>query len=301
VDYKSILTIPGGCRVYMHQDARFFVYGGFVVDGKPGKDSVVFQGDRLDRAYFGYIGYPGEWGGIYFVPGGQGLIRYAVIKNCGGGTPYHNYTVRPAAIEVDTAARLQIEHSIIKNSIGYGILGYQGNVVATNCLVHTCGAQAFAVIQGGYDSMTNCTFANYGTPAVSHTSNPTVAILNYFPLTDTYYSGNLNAVLTNCIVYGSLDSELYADSLGGATASLRLDHCLFGTGYKIENFVKTTSCIIGQAPGFIDPMFVNPSTADFHLQASSRAIGAGVAVPGVTDDLEGKPRGGAFDIGCYQH
>jgi len=303
VDGNSILTIPKGCRVYMHQDARFFIYGGLIVDsdGVPGQDSVVFQGDRLDRVYFGYIGYPGEWGGIYFVPGGQGVIRNAVIKNCGGASPYYNYGIRPAAIEVDTAARLWMDHTVIRNSIGYGILGYQGNVVATNCLVHTCGAQALGIIQGGNDTFTNCTFANYGTAAVSHINNPTVGILNYFPVGDgTYYPGSLNAVLTNCIVYGSLDSELYADSLGGATAYLQLDHCLFGTGYKIENFVKTTNCIIGQAPKFIDPEFKNTANADFHLQAGSPAINSGNPAFTPPDDLAGMLRSGS-DVGCYQH
>ena len=296
---NAVLTIPPGCRVYMHQDARFFVYGGLVVGGgKQGQDSVVFQGDRLDRAYFGYIGYPGEWGGFYFIGGGnnnggQGLFVNAIIKNCGGASPYYNYGIRPAAIEVDNGAKVWMYYTTIKNSIGYGILGLQGNVVGTNCLVHTCGAQALGIIQGGNDTFTNCTFANYGTAAVSHINNPTVAILNYLPNGDgTYESGNLNALLTNCIVYGSLDSELYCDSLGGATANLNLDHCLFGTGYKIENFVKTTNCIIGQAPAFTDPLFVNTAIGNFALAASSPAIGKGIQLPLVTDDLAGYPRNG---------
>ena len=299
----TILDIPAGCRVYMHQDARFFVYGGLRVDanGVPGKDSVVFQGDRLDRAYFGYIGYPGEWGGIYFVPGGQGLIRNAIIKDCGGGTAYYNYGIRPAAIEVDTLAKLWIDHSVIKNSIGYGILGLQGSVVASNCLIHTCGAQAFAVIQGGNDTMTNCTFANYGTAAVSHINSPTVAILNYYPVGDgTIIAGNLNTVLTNCIVYGSLDSEFYCDAAGGGAANLLLDHCLVGMGYKIPDFLKTTNCKIGQAPNFIDPKFVAPNLAKFALGDGSPAIGQGNVLTWLTDDITGHLRGATNDLGCYQ-
>jgi hypothetical protein len=298
----AVLTIPKGCRVYMHQDARFFVYGGLVIGGPdcvPGRDSIVIQGDRLDRGYFGHIGYPGEWGGVYLVPGGQAYITCAVIENCGGSTHYWNYGIQPAAIEVDTLAKLWIDHSIVRNSIGYGLLGLQGSIVASNCLVHTCGAQTLGIIKGGFDTITNCTFATYGTAAVSHINNPTVGILNYLSNGDgTWQPGNLNAVLTNCIVYGSLDSEFYADSLAGATAVLVLDHCLFGTGYKIGHFVQTPGCIIGQAPKFTDPLFVNTGSGDFHLQAGSPAIGVASFVPSGVD-LGGKAIG--KDLGCYQH
>jgi hypothetical protein len=311
IGYGVTLTIPAKCRVYMHQDARFFVYGLLLVDptGTPGQDSVVFQGDRLDRVYFGYMGYPGEWGGFYFVgsttpgAGGQGYFRNAVIENCGGSTPYWNYGIQPAAVEVDNGAHVILDHSIVRNSIGYGILGFQGWVFASNCLVHTCGAQTLGIIQGGQDTMINCTFANYGTAAVSHINNPTVGILNYLSNGDgTWQPGNLTAVLTNCIIYGSLDSELYCDSLAGATASLKLDHCLFGTGFQIEHFVQMTGCIVGQAPKFIDPMFKSPSTGDFHLQAGSPAINAGNPAFSVGVGLDGVTQSSANgDIGCYQY
>jgi hypothetical protein len=41
---------------------------------------------------------------------------------------------------------------------------------------------------------------------------------------------------------------------------------------------------------------------DFHLQAGSPAIGAGVALSTVTNDFAGKSRLGVlYDIGAYQH
>ncbi len=297
-----ILTIPGNCRVYMHQDARFFVYGGLAIN-PTGTDSVVIQGDRLDRAYFGYKGYPGEWGGIYFVPGGQGLIRNTIIKNCGGATPYYGYGIRPAAIQVDTLAKLWMDHTIVKNSIGYGILGLQGSVVASNCLVHTCGAQALAIIQGGNDTFTNCTFATYGTQALSHTTNPSVAILNYYPVGDgSIIPGNLNTVLTNCIVYGSLDSEFYCDAAGGGDSNLVLNNCLIGMGYRVPGFLKMNNCILGQAAtGFIDPKFTMPDNENFDISAASPVVGKGLSIPWLTDDLAKRPRGGSNDMGCYQH
>ena len=292
------LTIPKSCKVYMHQNARFFVYGALVVDpgGLPGKDSVVFQGDRLDRDYFGYIGYPGEWGGIYFVPGGFGLITDAVIKNCGGATPYYFYTIQSAAIEVDTAAKLYIDHSKVENSIGYGILSIQGSVVANNCLVSTTGAEALAIIQGGYDTITNCTFANYGTAAVSHATNGTVAILNYYRVDqNTIYFGNLNAVMENCIVYGSLDSEIVCDTSSSAGARLVVNNCLLKMGSVREPFVQFDATLFN-----MDPMFKDQNNGDFHLAAGSPAIAKGTT-PATGVDLDGNSWSGNYDMGCYKY
>lgn len=295
VGYTGKLTIPANCRVYMHQDARFFVYGELSVN-PTGKDSVVFQGDRLDRAYFGYEGYPGEWGGIYVVPGGLAKIKNAVIKNCGGSTPYHGYGIQPAAIEVDTAGLLVIDHSRIENSIGYGVLSLQGNVHMSNCLVNSTGAQALAVIRGGYDSIVNCTFGNYGGTGLSHANNTTVGILNYFNNGDgTWVPGDLDAVLRNCIIYGSLDSEVIYDSLGGATARLRMDHCILKAGKIRPGFVQFTDCIFNE-----DPKFANEQAKDYHLLDGSPAIGKGIAIPNLGKDLDGKTWGVPPDVGCYK-
>ena len=292
---NATLNIPANCRVYMHQDARIFVYGKLEVDSA-GTDSVVFQGDRLDRAYFGYVGYPGEWGGLYFITGSYGNINHAVIKNCGGSTSsYLNFQTQSAAIEVDSGAQLRINQSVVRNSLGYGILNFQGNLTATNSLVSLTGAEALIMLQGGYSNITNCTFANYGSILLNHTNYGTVTLVNYLPLGNgQYVSGNLNATLTNCIVYGSLDSEVFCDSAAGATASLHFDHCLLKTGSYLEPFVSTNACIRNQ-----NPLFKDAPNNDFHLGAGSPAIGSGspTATPGA--DLDNKPY--SLDIGCYQH
>ena len=51
----------------------------------------------------------------------------------------------------------------------------------------------------------------------------------------------------------------------------------------------------------IDPLFTNPAISDYHPQANSPVIDAGVAVP-ITNDYDGNPRpnGGGFEIGAYE-
>ncbi len=305
VNPGQTLTINPGCHIYMHQDSRLIVEGTLTAKGT-NTDSIVFLGDRLDRAYFGYQGYPGEWGGLYFTPYSAGSVLDNVkIENCGNSA----LNAIPAAIQTTLDSvndpahpQLTLTHTIIENSIGYGILNFGGTVIASNCLVNTCGAWCFANIQGGLDSIVNCTFVCYGTDKVDHSQYGTVALLNYFQIDDTHYTpGNLNAVFRNCIIYGSMENELYCDQQSGAVANITLDHCL-AKADSIAGFVSNlnASCKLDQ-----DPLFNNYATWDYTLKTGSPAIGYGVVVS-LIDDLVGNSRphgsvGSGYDLGCYQN
>jgi len=300
----ATLNIPAKCRVYMHQDARFFVYGTLnVCPGTPaGQDSVVFQGDRLDRVYFGYLGYPGEWGGFTVVDGGTANINNAVIENCGNAAAYYyGYSVQPAALEVDSGGKLLLTNSIVRNSIGHGIFSFEGNSTATNCLISACGANNIAIFLGGADSFTNCTFANYGNGAVGlgHINNPTAAVVNWLQISSTQYIyADLNAVFRNCIVWGSLDSELLADTTGSAGlyhARLVFDHCDLKKGTIQEPFAQFPGCVT------TDPGFKDPNDLDYHITGTSGAHGAGTASFAPSTDMTGASWGGTPDIGCYKY
>ena len=296
----TTLTINPGCRIYMHQNAGISVFGTLVANGTQ-HDSVIFQGDRLDRSYFGYIGYPGEWSGFYFDSKSQGsTLTHTIIQNCGNGALGIAAAIWVAA-DSGASTQLTMNNCIIQNSYGYGIYDFGGNVAATNCLINTTGQQALAILLGGTDVFTNCTFANYGTAAVSHAANGTVAILDYYwdgvPGDPTYYAP-LNATLRNCIVYGSLDSEIVCDNTGapaGLATSLALDHCLLKIGTTRENFVTFPGTLLNE-----DPMFKDPVNGDFHLKAGSPAEGAGNPSIFPATDLEGNSRNGLSDIGCYR-
>jgi hypothetical protein len=175
--------------------------------------------------------------------------------------------------------------------------------VAKNSLVNTTGQEALAVVDGGTINITNCTFANYGSSAVSHANYGTATILNYYwdgVAGDAPIYATLTATLNNCIVYGSLDSEIICDAPtipSPTTASLILNHCLLKMGSVRESFVNINTCIFNQ-----DPLFKNTSNADFHLMSGSPAIDAGDStLTGTGDlDLEDNPWHGG-DIGCYRH
>jgi hypothetical protein len=52
-----------------------------------------------------------------------------------------------------------------------------------------------------------------------------------------------------------------------------------------------------------NPQFVNPATADFHLQATSPTIDQGSALAAPTSDFDGLPRPqqALYDIGAYEY
>jgi hypothetical protein len=299
VEKGTTLTIPPGCRVYMHADSRLYVRGTLRCGvGGTEKDTVIFQGNRLDRDYFGNEGYPGEWGGIYFdSSSSNNIIEWTTLKNCGnnsgGGLPF--------AIEVFNTD-LTMNNCVIQNAIGYGILSFHGNIAATNCLVNDCGAQALAIFEGGTYSFTNCDFLNYFPKKVAHSDNPTVAVLNYLDLGGNQFrAGGLEARFRYCLIYGSLDDELVCDSIdvkGAVPYSLSFDTCLIKSKEGIADFqVNTPGSIFNE-----DPKFVDYAKWNFRLKEGSPAINKGLAASGLTlFDLDRKPRDQSVDIGCYEY
>ena len=306
VDEGKTLNIPAGCRVYVHADSRIYVLGTLNVNGTK-QDSVVFQGDRLDRKYFGNEGYPGEWGGFYFFGQSKGSVfNYAVIKNCGSSTNFLGRVgepTAPAAIQLNYDStqsnefQLDIRNSIIENSIGYGILSFTGRLRATNCLINTCGASCLATPEGGLYVLEHCTFVTYGTDKVSHVDVPTMALINYFDVSSTQYTvGPLVCSMKNCVVWGPLETEAFVNSRDADQAQydVTIENCLLKTKDGLPANVNAISNILNQ-----DPLFEDPGGWNYRPREGSPLINNGASTA-LTTDLDNKARDGQPDIGCYE-
>ena len=307
VDEGDKLIIQAGCRIYMHANARLFVAGTLEAIGSK-NDSIIFQGDRLDRSYFGYEGYPGEWGGIYFTSRStKNVLRHVIIRNCGNGAQ----GAPPAAIQLapdsvaDTDKQLTLDKVTIENSFGYGILAFNGSLKADNCLIHSCGASALGLLQGGDYELNNCTIATYGNNKISHNDNPVAVILNYYFYTQTkYYYSPLKCTLNNCVVAGSLENEFVADSVSDISAHVELHNCLLKADEsKIREWVQRDNTVRFTKPdGTLDPQFTDVAKMDYRPKSSSSPlVNTGIAIPGISTDLDEKARDLQPDIGCYEY
>lgn len=306
VDSAATLTIPAGCRVYMHANARLFVDGTLNAVGTK-TDSIIFQGDRLDRSYYGYEGYPGEWGGIYFTQHSKdNILEHVIIAN--GGNAAQGTVAASIQVSPDSSAsllrQLTLSKVIIQNSMGYGLLSFGGTVKAENCLFNACGASALALVQGGNYELNNCSFVTYGNSKIAHIDNPVTVMLNYFFISQTQYiAAPLQVLMRNCVVAGSLEKEIVIDSVPDATAGVLLQNCLLKTdGTTIPKWVQQSSVRYSRTDGTLDPLFVNSSKEDFHPQTASPLVNQGIMYsPMQATDLEDKPRVvGLPDIGCFE-
>ncbi|MBK7762365.1 MAG: hypothetical protein IPI46_03200 [Bacteroidetes bacterium] len=294
VNEGNTLTIQKGCRIYMHQDSKLFVAGTLNIFGTK-QDSVIFQGDRLDRDYFGYKDYPGEWRGLDFLETSKNSnINYTVIKN--GGLTDAAILVRPTNTFDINQPTLTLRNTIIANSAGYGILAGDAHVVAINCLIHTCGSQNLAILEGGTYTFNFCTLATYGGIGINHAQQPVAALLNYRDTSLTAYLGNdLKANFTNCIFYGPLDDEIIFGKKNEWLYEVKMDHCLLKRTTAFTGLADITNTILNNSPEFKDY-----AKWDFHPNANSPAKAAGISIPSVLDDLDGNLRSATPTMGCYE-
>lgn len=301
VDSAQVLTIQKGCRIYMHADSKMYVAGTLKVFGTK-TDSVVFQGDRLDRDYFGYKDTPSEWGGFYFTQSSnQCNLNYCVIKNAGNSTGDGAF---PAAVLVAPTPNLggpivEFNSCTIANSGGYGVLAFNTNLHFNNCLIHSCGLQNVLITEGGDYEFNYCTIANYGGYGLNHAQEPTAVFINYRELSDGNFVGNnLKLKCANTIIYGSLEDEVLFDKKSTWAYDVKMENSL------LKRKTPITAGLINELNALAynsDPQFINYGKWNFHPKTTSPVKGAGVYLPLYPFDLDGNNRSTtAPSVGCYE-
>ena len=292
VDPEQTLIINEGCNVYLHKNSGILVGnpfsdqsgGSIKVNGTLGNE-VTFQGDRLDSWY---KDLPGQWDRIWLMPGSiDNEFNYVIIKN--GNIGIHADTV------ASSNPTVTINNTIIKNMSSIGILGQGANISAANTVVSRCGQYTVACNIGGTYNFTHCTFANYWD--FSNRSTPSILLNNYYEGSDgNIYVRDLEAAnFTNCIIDGSLSTEVSFQEQELGEFNYTFDHCLIKLDPTIdtdnEHYINS---IINQSPKFVDA-YEN----DFHLKENSPAINTGNNTTEGSSDIEGNSRNNA-DIGAYE-
>jgi hypothetical protein len=105
--------------------------------------------------------------------------------------------------------------------------------------------------------------------------------------------GNKNAIYNNTI-YKTGASCIQNSSSFSAIAQNNICYLTTGLG--------NAGTLIGSNLVNVNPLFVNPTAGDFHLQSTSPAINTATPVSIVTTDFDrnARPQGGAYDFGAYE-
>ena len=298
VEPNAELTINEGANIYFHQNSGMIIgnpfsniLGGTLKVNGSYENEVTFQGDRLDSWY---ENIPGQWDRIRFIPGSyNNEINYAVIKN--GTTGIHADTV------ANSNPTVTINNTIIKNMSSIGILGQGAKIVASNTVVSECGQYTVACYIGGDYTFNHCTFANYWNYSIR--SSPSILLNNYYvDAFDNIQIRDLNNVLFgNCIIYGSLTTEISFDKNNDGLFNYQFDHSII----KIDPSLNTNTSNFNNIIKNSDPIFSDHLNNDLSLEENSPAIGSG-NYQITTDnnlflDINGETRNNPPDIGAYHY
>jgi hypothetical protein len=284
------LTIQAGTHIYLHADAPIIVDGSLNLLGEsPDSLRVYFAGDRLD---YPYSGYPGSWPGIYFNKSSKdNILNYASFQNA-------NHTLVAEGLPSDGNPKLTLNQCIINNALGEGILSIQSSIFAVNCLVSNCG-QNIVIGQGGNYHFDYCTVASYSILLLSH-QLPVLTISNTSTDGTQILTGDLTAAFTNCIFWGSegVPDEAQVIKQGNSVFQVQFGHSIL----KQQNYpanIDSAVLLLNTDPQFIATGIQN-DIFNFHLQASSPALGIGLNT-GVFIDLDGNNRPASqSDLGSYE-
>ncbi len=111
-------------------------------------------------------------------------------------------------------------------------------------------------------------------------------------------SGTTNLVIANNIFYQPTTAGVWFDGGGFGTVTVS-NNLTFGGSVTTGSTLGITYSANLDNTG---PKFVNAAGLDFHLQAGSPAIDAGITLTNVTNDFDGvsRPQGPRFDIGAFE-
>ena len=280
VDTLCTLTIEPGTQIYSHLGSQLYVQGTLQAIGTADKP-IIFSNDRFDGDY---QTYPGQWGGITFLPGStSNHLRFTSIRNAEIG-------IWLGTPDDDSTPDLVLENSVIENMSGSALLAFTSDLEMSNCLLDNSGDLLVGLLAGGNYSLHHNTMANYGFGVFK--SQPTFYVSDQLALSDgSIIADPVSLQLNNCLVWGSSTEEIVFEDLSANEFLVDMSNNLLRT---TDEFFKINNNILNQ-----DPLFISPVDFEYQLNDGSPALKAGKDI-GYSFDLLGQPRTIPPDIGAYE-
>ena len=247
--------------------------GGFYNDYKATLSGCTLSGNTVSA---------GSGGGIYFVE------------------DYGNSIISLTGCVITGNAALPDQYN--RYGGGGGIYVTSGPATITNCII----AGNSGTYGGGLDNHGTTTTKNCLITGNTATLGTGGGVYDNGTLTLQFSTLSGNVVRASGMQGGALENDatvtLIDDILWANTAPSFSEIGITSTGNPVTTV--TYSDIQGGLSGtgniHADPLFVNSSGGDFHLQTGSPCISAGTPITGVTIDLDGKTRANPPTIGCYE-
>lgn len=290
VDTNAVLTIEKGCRIYLHADAPIIVDGTLIINGeKFDSTRVSFQSDRLDEPY---RDFPASWPGIYFREQSKdNMMQFAVVKNAYQGI----VADKPS---VNANPKVTMSECIVDNCYDAGIFGLRSSIKAVNCLISNCGRSIVLAYGGVYD-FNHCTDVAVSNSFFLH-KDPVLVLTNFIREDGNLLTADLSATFKNSIFWGensSVENEVVVLKEGISIFNVSFENCLWKNKDNPSNVVSTN--ILNNQNPLFDSVNTQKRYFNFRLKSGSPAINQGTPT-GIVIDLDGMPRVGIPDIGCYE-
>jgi uncharacterized repeat protein (TIGR01451 family) len=291
------LTIEAGTRVeFMHSSDDLAIQGTLYAVGTD-QDPISF------RPVYGTM--PGSWGQVAFLFDSSGVLDHAILEYGGGGSYYSNYATGMLYIGSDAVL---VQNSVIKGSAARGIYisSYSPTIKASQILSNTdqSGGGMYIYFASPFieNNIIANNSANYGAGLSVLAGSPFISS-NIFINNHASESGggiNLEAgghscspsILSNILVSNTNTNDGVIYNVDCTPVS---DHNDFW-GNTGANYYMVTP---GEHDISHEPMWVDPSSGDYHLASGSPCIDAGDPANFPPVDFEGdlRPMGIAADIG----
>lgn len=290
VDSMANLIVDPGARIHFYNNSGLWIYKGASIQANgTSEDPIIFQGTRLDE---GYKDLPAQWDRIWINESAKNSsFNYTIIQN---GT----IGIQAETLGESMGNRLILNNTQILNMSGWGIFTRFYKIEANTLLVANAGSSLLNLTTGGKYSFKNSTFGNYWTYGVR--KDPLLHLSNYYILPtaegDVVYTGLLeDAYFGDCIFYGSMDEEILIDPYPDTETEFPylFDYCSLKSSLETE--LKVQNSFFNE-----DPLFIDPSVFDFHLDTLSPAIDQGIPM-GNTLDLDGVYRDDKPDLGAFEY